>query len=497
MAAISVFIADNGQGPELWRTDGTAAGTFALTTANPGQLIYLDGITYFFAADGNGPFGPQSELWRTDGTVAGTYALGLDFGSSIAQVGGKTYYIGSDASHREALFASDGVHQGVFVANLESNPSLTFSVGFVGSVGSDLLVEASNVLWISDGTSAGTHVLSDGEAGSSLFGASTPAILDGTAYFTATDGVNGVQLWETNGGAASVAPSSIFGTGAGNVVSINGELVFTTNNGQGLAAWDGHSASATPLFSGSIQFVTSEYFTIGNDLYFVSNDTFNTNLASAIYRTDGTVAGTLEVASGDFQSFALAGSRLVLGGSGAQGLGVYVSDGTAAGTTLALAATTFYGFVQVGAQVFFIANTDELWVSDGTVAGTHMLASGLSGPNGLTAFGNSLIFSASTDGTNREPWISDGTAAGTHVIANLHAENPGALTMADMGTFDGGLVFLRSTATTDNSIWVSNGTLGGTGVLVTPQPPNNFFLPGPFVTAGSNLYFVADTANGA
>ena len=46
MSAVSVFIADNGQGPELWRTDGTVGGTFALTTVDPGPLTYVDGVAY-------------------------------------------------------------------------------------------------------------------------------------------------------------------------------------------------------------------------------------------------------------------------------------------------------------------------------------------------------------------------------------------------------------------------------------------------------------------
>jgi hypothetical protein len=76
--------------------------------------------------DSNGPFGPQFQLWRSDGTVAGTYALGISNSSingppAITQVGGSIYYIGGDATRREGLFVTDGLHQGVFIASLTSN----------------------------------------------------------------------------------------------------------------------------------------------------------------------------------------------------------------------------------------------------------------------------------------------------------------------------------------------------------------------------------------
>src|ERR1022692_1553422 len=61
---------DNNDNSQLWRSDGTAAGTFMLTSYsdpsfNPTQLTNVDG-TLFFTAD-NG-----QQLWKSDGTAAGT-----------------------------------------------------------------------------------------------------------------------------------------------------------------------------------------------------------------------------------------------------------------------------------------------------------------------------------------------------------------------------------------------------------------------------------------
>jgi ELWxxDGT repeat protein len=79
---VSYFRANDGvHGTELWRSNGTAAGTFLVQDIIPGSassvpdnLTNVNGTLFFTANDGR----LHRELWRSNGTAAGT-ALVKDF----------------------------------------------------------------------------------------------------------------------------------------------------------------------------------------------------------------------------------------------------------------------------------------------------------------------------------------------------------------------------------------------------------------------------------
>ena len=152
-------------GDELWRTDGTAAGTVQVkdlepgsASSNPRSFTRLGEYLYFHAYAG-------SWLWRTDGTTAGTV--------DVPRPGGGQWF---STSGTLGSFASAVVLQ------------------------DRMIFRGNGELWQSDGTSNGTGLLFDINPA----GASNPTqftVMGNEVFFVADDGT-GRELWKTDGTAA-------------------------------------------------------------------------------------------------------------------------------------------------------------------------------------------------------------------------------------------------------------------------------------------------------
>src|SRR5690606_16344846 len=86
------FSATNELGTEVWKTDGTEAGTVMVKDIRPGPessiatfaiFKIFNGRVYFAADDGVNGY----ELWQTDGTSAGTILFELTPGSDGTLLG--------------------------------------------------------------------------------------------------------------------------------------------------------------------------------------------------------------------------------------------------------------------------------------------------------------------------------------------------------------------------------------------------------------------------
>ena len=158
---------------------------------------------------------------------------------------------------------------------------------------------------------------------------------------------------------------------------------------------------------------------------------------------------------------------------------LYRSDGTRTGT-YALGPIT-NNFVVALDHVFFL-NRHQLWVSDGSVAGTRQVPLPDKPIQDMTAAGRRVFLVL---GQN-DLWVSDGSDAGTFLL------HPFALTEA-LGLGAGGvsrLYFLVSAGGGALALWTSDGTPGGTR-QVPGFPLAHGFVP-PLKTLGDQAYLAVD-----
>ena len=154
------------------------------------------------------------------------------------------------------------------------------------------------------------------------------------------------------------------------------------------------------------------------------------------------------------------------------------TDGTHAGTTCIMDFPhTIYEMKTVGRQVF-IACSDGLWKSDGTVGGTVFLkplklawTSGYMGTPLLSKAGNKLCFLVDYTGpfvsTVKELWVSDGTPSGTLLLMGLPA-NPDLASVETLGPeINGRMLFDYRDESNIHHLYSTDGTPAGTTALKT------------------------------
>ena len=116
-------MADDGTtGRELWKSDGTAAGTVLVKDIFPGAgersppLFAVDGTLYFPANDGT----HGTEVWKSDGTAAGAVRLadlnprtgGAASLNDVVKLGSGVLLVVSDGTRGYELWRSDGTAAG-------------------------------------------------------------------------------------------------------------------------------------------------------------------------------------------------------------------------------------------------------------------------------------------------------------------------------------------------------------------------------------------------
>ncbi|MCB0436044.1 MAG: T9SS type A sorting domain-containing protein [Mangrovimonas sp.] len=226
------------------------------------------------------------ELWKTDGTTAGTILFN-DLNSGIADsnpnqfnvLGAQLSFVATHSTFGRELFKTNG-NTGNLVLVKDINTSGDGNPTNVKEINGTLYFGADNgttgnELWKSNGTSFGTTLIKDINPSGDSFPAGF-TIVGSTIYFVADDGVNGRELWKTDGTAAGTfLVKDINPSGSSNIrnlIEYNGKLYFNADNGiNGEELWvsDGTSAGTLMLElnpSASAQYTSMIVF--NNELFF-------------------------------------------------------------------------------------------------------------------------------------------------------------------------------------------------------------------------------------
>jgi ELWxxDGT repeat protein len=538
------FVLDDGvHGIEVWKSDGTAAGTSLLRDICPGicssvpqSLTVADGVLFFIADDG----ARGKELWRSDGTASGTVLVketfpGMGnplFPGNLLAMGDIVFFAADDGIHGRELWKSDGTEAGTVLVK-DINPGTASSHPLPwAAAGGTVLFDADDGThgrepWVSDGTEAGTDLVKDIHPGadSSTDGRYAVAAPGGGFFFRADDGVHGAELWKTDGTEAGTAlvedihPAAA--SSPANLTALGSTVYFTASNDvNGAELWrsDGTAAGTVlvrDIAPGALGSNPLELTVSGSRLFFRA---FTMAFGAELWTSDGTSAGTVQVrdiAPGSASAFpphcdqmlygltAFGGGALFFADDGTTGPELWRTDGTEAGTVRLTELSDgpecsflLGGWAATGGSYFFSvagASGMELWASNGSAAGTSRIAIPLPAPSSLPSVrfpanqafaehGGKLLFSADDGTSGRELWTSDGTPAGTFLLASLLAggfsSDPEELT-----PFAGGPTFFRAAGL----LFKTDGTPGGTESLPAPGPGHLTPLNGAllFTSSGS------------
>ena len=468
---------------------------FFIHVGNNSKYAVLNGVAYFAADDGV----HGAELWRSDGTNSGTYMVkDISAGNasseiqSLTVVGNKLFFTAN-----RVVYITDGTDAGTLaVPGISYTGDITTCLTAVGNT----LYFLTNVsrLWKTDGTLAGTSMIIDFRA---LYFYSTDFLgqltnVNGTLFFTTGyDSNNGTELWKTDGtltGTVMVKDINP-GTGSsrpGNLTTVNDKLYFSAFDGSGLHLWssDGTIAGTQPVINtvGAVlpQTDITPLTVINNVLFFNASTTAT---GAEIYKYDPANSG--------------AGIGLVKD----------INPGAAGSNPANITASNKYVYFS-GVNA---ASQQELWKSNGTLQGTKVLKTVDAAKDcfsNLTNDGGQLIFTFTNTENGTELWRSDGTPTGTVLVKDIYPGNHSS-NISGMSYLSNGVVlFNANDGVTGNELWRSDGeakatvlikninnstTAGSNPVLYNAVEFNNkLYFPAFDPVYGNALYSTDGTAAG-
>ena len=382
--------------------------------STPSGLTAFGNKVFFSANDGT----HGQELWRTDGGVDDTHAgseLACDIHPSggsnpnlIGALGDWLYFTANDGTNGDELYRTNGAIDGCEIVSI--NPDADANISQAVVIGDKLWFSATDGIhghevWYTD-NSAPVRVTDinsgAGDANPMYFtfaptGTEVGETYIPWVYFSADDGVNGIELYRTDGVDtylfADLNTTAGQGSNPDNMYLYDEVLYFSANdgvNGRELWATGGGPTELVDLNPGAGSSDPTNLITYGGLLYFTAA---NDATGNELRRTNGIeIASFVDLnpgadGSGIFSPTVIGDWLYFTGTNGGTGYELWRTDGVEVQQVVDLNPgpdSSFpYGFVPVGDQFLFQATLGSAyypWISDGTEDGT-VRAANLSGTN--------------------------------------------------------------------------------------------------------------------
>jgi ELWxxDGT repeat protein len=410
---------DGDKGFKLVRSDGTAAGTSVITDtyistlgSNPSEMISVNGLVFFRTSPdsydylyGDTESDGGVDLYRTDGTAAGTYRMPGTFQewNEMEKVGNALYYTAETGGWE--LNKTDGT------------TTSTVTTGSTGeerpihltAVGSELYyANWLGQLWKTNGTSAGTVMIKD------LYKINSITDVGGKAYVLAETSTGGLELWRTNATGSMFRVKTIRTSAATpslhNPTAIRGNILyFVANDGiHGNEIWQSDGTATGTFMVYDVNQVDPTEYTEGEfevdlqSMAFANGFLFFTGTNGyewSLY--------TYSVSTKEVRSYYFEGPRDLIAHNNkaffVSDLHLYVTDGSAAPLLLGdlgvYAQHADYAVIDNLLYVCIAPYSPYIWRTDGTACGTTNIETGIGNTFVIEPVGNDMIIGS------HEPYV--------------------------------------------------------------------------------------------
>ncbi len=388
------------------------------TSSGPENFITINGMMYF-VAKGTGIY--NHNIWKSDGTEANTTIVKADIINTnvggvitLLNLNGTLYFAvnldgSSSSATKTVLWKSDGTPGGTVVIDTLKNGNPLSNKGFPPRnwtvVGNNVFFQMntstySPKLWVSDGTKSGTIELGN-------FAESKPmTAYNGKLYYSGSTNGFTNQLYTSDGTVAGTTLANSVGNPE-SWISYNNTLYFNSKTGM----WKTDGTTTTSVYAG--EFSNATIFK--NTIYFKSG--------IGLWKSDGTTLGTVFVTDSANQIMGANADYLITGYMKSMPPYDFIYKRTD-GTTVVSASKDLgssASFVVLNNKMYHgISDGRGVWVTDGTEAGTSQIATNIS--NYLYVYKGNIFYNAFESATGYELWTING--GGSQSTINNISNNP-------------------------------------------------------------------------